>query len=75
MIEDGRAYGVALIVQRLLKKLEQKGILSSSEKVSMLDDVSEEIRHLVKDGAIAPSAGSEALRTVGLMHVKPSTEP
>lgn len=69
MIEEGRAYAVALIVQRLLKKLEQKGILSRNETVSMLDDVRDEIDRLVKDGALTQGAGAEATRTVGVMHL------
>jgi hypothetical protein len=47
MIEDGRAYAVAMVVQHLLEKLEKKGILSRRERFSMLDEVCEEISDLV----------------------------
>jgi hypothetical protein len=74
MIEDGRAYAVALVVQHLLQKLEQRKILSRNEKVSMLDDVCEDIRNLVKRGVLAPNAGADANRTAGLMYLKPDLE-
>ena len=54
MIEDGRAYAVALIIQGLLKRLEQKGVLSRSEKVSMLDDISDQIRQQAQEEILGP---------------------
>jgi hypothetical protein len=74
MIEDGRAYAVAIVVQHLLQKLEQKKILSPSERVAMLDDVCEEIRNLVSRGGLAPNAGADASRTAGLMYLKPEQQ-
>jgi hypothetical protein len=74
MIEDGRTYAFGLIVQRLLRKLEQKGILSRTEKISMLDDVSKELEiQAERGGVLTPSASAEAARVVGLMQVKPET--
>jgi hypothetical protein len=71
MIEDGRAYAVAIVVQHLLERLEQKKLLSRTERVSMLDDVCEEIRDLVKREVLAPNAGADASRTAGLMYLTP----
>ncbi len=71
MIEDGRAYGVAMAMQALLHTLERKKIFSHSEMIKMLDAVGEEISDLQKRGAISPAAAADAHRAVGLMHVPP----
>jgi hypothetical protein len=71
MIEDGRAYALRLVVQAILQKLEQSGLLAHDERFSMLDDVCQKIRESAKSGAMSPNASREASLTAGLMYLKP----
>jgi hypothetical protein len=43
MIEDGRAYAVAIALQHLRRALERKGVMTQPETTKMLDEVVDEI--------------------------------
>jgi hypothetical protein len=68
MIEDGRAYGVALVVEAILQKLEQSGLLTRNQRHAMLDDVCDEIRDLAKREVLSPNASADASRIAGMMY-------
>jgi hypothetical protein len=72
MIEDGRAYGVAMAVQSLLQLLEKKGVVLPSEQSGMLEAICEEIGEMQKLGARSPNAATEASRVVGLIYAPPN---
>lgn len=68
MIENGAGYGVALVLQHLLRKLEAKGILAHSETLQILDAANDEIKQTASSGALSLDAATSASRTIETMH-------
>jgi len=69
MIEDGRSYGLAMVLQHLLRKLEQRGVLSPTETTAMLDHVCNELAEQYKQQVLAPEASADAAKTVGMLYL------
>ena len=69
MIENGRAYAVAVALQHLLRALERKGVMTKPETTKMLDEVVAEIGDLSSRGGLSAEAGADARRTIGGLYL------
>ena len=73
MIEDGSGYAMALVMQKLLRTLESKGVLSNAETFQMLDEVCDKLANDLKGGVVSPMASAEGSRRVGLLYLPKRT--
>jgi hypothetical protein len=69
MIEEGRAYAVAVALQHLLSALDRKGVMTKPETTKMLDEVVDEIVDFSTRGVLSAEASAEAPRTVRLLYL------
>jgi hypothetical protein len=69
MIDDGRAYGVALALKHILGLLERSGVIEHRDLGGVLDDALAELKSL-GEGVIAPEAGAAAAKTIGLLYLR-----
>jgi hypothetical protein len=69
MIEEGRAYAVAVALQHLLRAIERKGVMTKTETTQMLDDVVDELVDLTNKGVLSAEASAEARRTIGGLYL------
>jgi hypothetical protein len=69
MLEEGRAYALAIAVQHLLRLLERRGIVSAGETRSMLDSALEELNDLIKRQVLSATAGAEGAKTIGALYL------
>lgn len=58
MIEEGRAYSVAVALEHLLPVLERKAVMTEADTTNMLDAVIAELRDLKKRDVLSPTASS-----------------
>jgi len=70
MIEEGRAYSVAVALEYLLRVLERKGVMTQADTTNMLDTVIAELRDLKNRDVLSPMASAEASTTIGGMYRK-----
>jgi hypothetical protein len=69
MIDNGRAYAVAVALQHLLRALERKGVMTEPETTKMLDEVVDEIVDLTTQGVLSAEANADARRTIGVLYL------
>jgi len=65
MIGDGRAYGLAIAVQHILRLLENKGVLTREDTTGMLDAALEELKTM----PLSPTELADAAKTIGALYL------
>ncbi|WP_374576928.1 hypothetical protein [Phenylobacterium sp.] len=67
MIEEGRAYALAIAMQHLLRHLERKGVLNQADTTRLLDASIEQLNQLPAD-RMDPESRADGARTLGLLY-------
>ncbi len=67
MIEDGRAYGIAIALKHILGLLESKRLLAQGERTKVLDAALGELDGIT---TLTPTARAEASKTIGALYLR-----